>query len=253
MSFYGDYHTHTSASDGKGSMCDIIQAALARGLAEVAISDHGFSSPRIGALTIAKFKKQQEQLPALRDKYPKINILHSIEANILNYEGTLDIPMETRGELDILLAGFHLSAKPGFRDWYNFIYKGFRSKILKPSKEQIRRNTQALTNAVKHNEIDILAHPNSVLKTNIKDVAQACADYGTFFEVNVKHLDSLIPLLDDILATDVTLIANSDAHIPDRVGMFAKVQSFFVAHNIDLSRVANWERKPVFRSQQRRG
>ncbi len=252
MSFYGDYHTHTSASDGKGSMEDIVQAALARGLAEIAISDHGFSSPRVGALTYAKFQKQQQQLPKLRDKYPKIHILHSIEANILNYEGAIDVPEEIREQLDILIAGFHISARPPFKDWYNFIYKGFKSRLLKPSAEQIRKNTKALINLVKKNEIDILVHPNSVLKTNIKEVAQACADYGTFFEINVKHLNSLIPLLDDILATNVTLIANSDAHIPERVGMLAKVHSFFIEHNIELSRVANWNQKPSFRSQQRR-
>ncbi len=251
MGFYGDYHTHTSFSDGRGSMQDIIEAAISQGLREVAITDHGFSSPRVGALTYAKFEKQQKELPNLRKRYPEISILHSIEANILDYNGTIDLPKSVMDKLDITLAGFHLSARMRFKDWYDFIYKGFKSKFIAPSAEQKRRNTQALVNMIKRYDIDILVHPNSVLVTNIKEVAQACADYGTLFEINVKHLNSLIPLLEEILATDVVLIANSDAHLPERVGVLDKVHNFFVQHNIDLSRVANWEKRPIFRSQRR--
>ncbi|MGI6213102.1 MAG: PHP domain-containing protein [Christensenellales bacterium] len=251
MQLFGDYHTHTGYSDGRGSMEDVVRAAIACGLKEVTISDHSFTSPSIGALTVEKYKKQREQLPKLREKYPQISILHSVEANILNYEGTIDLPAEVMGELDIIIAGFHLSAWPGIKDWYSFIWKGVKSKFIAPSAAQRARNTAALINTIKKYDIDVLAHPDSVLRTDIKDVAKACADYGTLFEINVKHLDSLSPLLEDILSTDVTLIANTDAHYPERVGEFSKVRSFIAAHNIEPSRIANWESGPRFRSQRR--
>ena len=41
MRFYGDYHCHSVNSDGHSELKEIIQAAAARGLAEVAITDHG--------------------------------------------------------------------------------------------------------------------------------------------------------------------------------------------------------------------
>jgi len=42
MAFFGDYHTHTKFSHGKGSVEDNVRAAVAKGLKEVAITDHGF-------------------------------------------------------------------------------------------------------------------------------------------------------------------------------------------------------------------
>lgn len=251
MQFYGDYHTHTNYSDGRGSLEDNIKAAASVGLREIAISDHGFSSPGVGALTLTKFRKQQNELPILREKYPEVSILHTIECNILNYEGKIDLPEDIRDSLDIVIAGFHLSTWPGLRDWLAFIWKGAKSKFFSPSAEQVKRNTAALVNTVKNNALDILVHPNSVLQTNIKDVAQACADYGTLFEINIKHLDSLEPVLEDILSTKVGLIVNSDAHSPKHIGDFSKAQKLISLHNIASSRIANATGRPQFRTQRR--
>ena len=41
MAFFGDYHTHTTYSHGKGSVADNARAAAAVGLKEIAITDHG--------------------------------------------------------------------------------------------------------------------------------------------------------------------------------------------------------------------
>ncbi len=36
-----DYHTHTTYSDGKGTMEESVKAAVERGLKALAITDHG--------------------------------------------------------------------------------------------------------------------------------------------------------------------------------------------------------------------
>ena len=40
---YGDYHTHTTYTHGKGSIEDNVKCAIAKGLKEIAISEHSFS------------------------------------------------------------------------------------------------------------------------------------------------------------------------------------------------------------------
>ena len=42
MSFWGDYHTHTIYSHGKGTIEENVVRALKSGLKEIAITDHGF-------------------------------------------------------------------------------------------------------------------------------------------------------------------------------------------------------------------
>ena len=48
INFYGDYHTHSRYSDGRQSVDAIVEAAVSRGLLEVAITDHGPLAAVIG-------------------------------------------------------------------------------------------------------------------------------------------------------------------------------------------------------------
>ena len=41
MAFWGDYHTHTTYSHGKGSVADNAAVASSKGLKQLAITDHG--------------------------------------------------------------------------------------------------------------------------------------------------------------------------------------------------------------------
>ncbi|MFR6641738.1 MAG: PHP domain-containing protein [Christensenellales bacterium] len=42
MAYWGDYHTHTYYSHGKGTIEDNVRAAAEKGLKQIAITDHGF-------------------------------------------------------------------------------------------------------------------------------------------------------------------------------------------------------------------
>lgn len=44
MKVFGDYHMHTRASDGKGTVADKAARARELGLREIAIADHGCGS-----------------------------------------------------------------------------------------------------------------------------------------------------------------------------------------------------------------
>lgn len=49
MQLTGDYHTHTIYSHGKGTVLENALQAKARGLREIAITDHGFGQMAFGA------------------------------------------------------------------------------------------------------------------------------------------------------------------------------------------------------------
>ena len=44
MLLYGDYHTHTIYSHGKGDIIDNARVASKKGLKQLAITDHGFDN-----------------------------------------------------------------------------------------------------------------------------------------------------------------------------------------------------------------
>ena len=61
---YGDYHTHTTYTHGKGSIEDNVKCAIAKGLKEIAISEHSFSHMAYGVKrkTIPIMRAEIEEL-----------------------------------------------------------------------------------------------------------------------------------------------------------------------------------------------
>lgn len=73
------------------------------GLGEIAVTDHGFAST-IFHMTLRKWQKQKRQIANLKSK---VNVLHGIEANLVNEKGDIDAPCEVIKDADVLIVGFH--------------------------------------------------------------------------------------------------------------------------------------------------
>ncbi|HEV7640917.1 MAG TPA: DNA polymerase/3'-5' exonuclease PolX [Gaiellaceae bacterium] len=96
----GDLHTHTTWSDGKDSLEDMVAAAIARGYAYYAICDH---SQRLrGELLF----QQAEQIDALNELVAPFRILKGIEVNV-RPDGTLDVSEEELATRDWVVASVH--------------------------------------------------------------------------------------------------------------------------------------------------
>ena len=222
VKIYGDYHTHTYFSDGRRSVRENVEAAIKRGLNAVAISDHGFANPDRYSLTHKKASEQRLLIAEERSKHPEIAVFHAIEADILGLEGNIDMRPEDFENFDFVIAGFHRFATPRRpADFFTFYLPAYFSFAVKPSRDAIRRNTRAFTQMIKRYPVAIVAHLNDMVITDPKEVAKCAADYGTLLEINMKHIDIFGRALDGILATDVGLIANTDAHTPEKVGDFS--------------------------------
>ena len=248
MNFYGDYHTHSIYSDGKSDIEDNIKKAIDIGLKEIAITDHSFICANKNAMNLNGFFEQKTILPKLRKKYPEISVLHSMELNLANKEGNLEIEKELFHKLDIIVAGFHLSSMVNKKNW-NFAYKQIKGKLIKPNKQTIKSNTKFIVDFIRKNKIDILTHPGNEIFIDKKEVAKACGDYGTFYEINCKHFDVFEKDYKDLLSTNAIFIVNSDSHKIEDIGKFQEIEKFLTENNIEKSRIANWYKKPVFRSK----
>lgn len=248
--FYGDYHTHTLYSDGHTKPEDNIIQALKVGLNEIAFTDHGFNNPKRFALTREKFSRQSAQLEILRCKYDSLSILQGVEADLIGLEGKIDARKDEQHLFDVLNVGYHSMAHA--ENWKDFRWINFRTfmaiiRFAKPSAETIKRNTHAVIAAITKNPVDTLVHINHLFKVDCYEVAKAAADYGTYIELNGKHIITLPhDAFEKMLTTEAQFIVNSDAHRVFQIGSFGKVMSYIAKHDMDMSRIVNFGRRPEF-------
>lgn len=244
MEYYGDYHTHTKYSDGKGTIEQNIAAAVERGLKEIAITDHGFRNPV--CLKTRDLEKQAEEIELCRKKYPDIRILHGIEADLMNREGDIDLGEDLNLGLDLVIAGYHPFAVPySAKALLHIQLNTYFSAAFKPSKKTVVKNTDTAIKMLEKNKIDIYPHINHMFTVDIKALAEACESLGVFIELNMKHLNPA--LLDCLFSTSALFIADTDAHSPERVGDFSAIEPF-ISRGIDFDRIVNaGGKKPKFR------
>ncbi len=246
MQIFGDYHTHTLSSDGRSTEKQVVEAALACGLKEVAITDHGAGSVLCG-LTYKKFARQSSRIEKLSSN---VKVLHGVEANIIDEMGNIDIPERMIRECDLLVCGFHrlLRVRLAFKNPQHVFVNGWGSQ--KKREERKQKNTQAYVNALKKYPIDVVAHLNHRAIVDVKRVCEVAKECGAYVELNQKHLDVLEECAKDMIESGVCFVVASDAHSKNKVGKFDKVIDFVKKHEIPLCRVYGiGENEPKFKDK----
>lgn len=247
MYFFGDYHTHTLFSDSTNTVRGVLNAARKKGLKEVAITDHGFCNKWL-SLTPFKFRWQARRIEKIKKDFPDIRVLHGIEADIIDGNGTVDMLPDELMAVDILLVGFHrFTDSTSYKDYFRFvIYNGFLSNIFKPDKKRIDMNTQSYIEAIKNYPIDVITHLNHHAAVDVEKVCRVAAEYGTMIEINIKHFNLVEPYINILLASGCTFIVNSDAHKLKRIGDFSRAEEVIKKYDIPEDRIANLNKKPTF-------
>jgi DNA polymerase (family X) len=195
----GDLHAHTTWSDGRSSLEEMVEAAAELGLEYIAITDHSPSSRIANGLDIDRLELKIEEVEALRKKRGrrKPRVLMGAEVDILP-DGRLDYPDEVLARLDVVVA----SAHGAFR----------QSKS---------RMTGRLLDAVANPYVHIIGHPTTRLlgsrepvEFDFERIVEAAAEAGVALEVNGSpdRLD-----LNDLMARAASeagalLAIDSDAH-----------------------------------------
>lgn len=240
MRIIADYHTHTRYSHGKGTIRENVEAAIEKGLKAIGICDHGPGHYLYGVKR-EKIYQMRREVDKLNREYKEIEILLGVEANIIGFDGTIDVDEEIIEMLDILLLGFHYGVL--FKSIGDYLFMNVAnpvSKLLPIGRDRIiERNTEAIVKAIERYPIDIITHPGDKVKLNTKKVAEAAYAKGVALEINEKHNELSVENLKIALDTKVDFYINSDAHRPEEVGMVDEAINRIVEANIPLSRVKN--------------
>lgn len=193
----GDLHVHTSASDGRDNLRAMAQAARARGLSYLAVTDH---SPRVGithGLDAGRLARQADAIDEVNESLQGITLLKGVEVDILE-DGRLDLPDSVLRRLDLVVGAVH-------------------QHFDLPQERQ----TERLLRAMDHPHFSILAHPSGRLleerppcRFDLERVLRHARERGCFMELNAQpsRLD-----LDDHgcrMARDAGVLVSiaSDAH-----------------------------------------
>ncbi len=102
----GDVHMHTVETDGRNTIEEMAEAALERGYAYMAITDHSKNLAFANGLTDERALAHIEKIRAVGKKLKGIRIFAGIEVDILA-DGSLDLSDSVLEQMDIVIASVH--------------------------------------------------------------------------------------------------------------------------------------------------
>jgi DNA polymerase (family 10) len=195
----GDLHMHTTETDGRATLEEMVAAARERGYEYVAITDHSKALAMANGLDEARavaFARQVRELN--RDGMP-LRIFSGIECDILK-DGALDLADDALAELDLVIGSVH-------------------SHMNMEAAEM----TDRLLRALECPHLRVLGHPTGriLLQRDAypfdfdRVVAQAVRR-GVWLEINAspERLDLDGPLIRSARAKGARFTISTDAHHP---------------------------------------
>ncbi len=103
----GAFHNHTTASDGHGTLSEMVTAAEALGWDYLGIADHSKSSYQANGLDEERLAKQVAEIKALNASGKhRLHVFSGVECDILA-DGRLDYDDATLATLDYVVASVH--------------------------------------------------------------------------------------------------------------------------------------------------
>ena len=224
----GDLQMHTSATDGKGTIEDMVHAARALGYEYIAITDHSKRVTMALGLDAKRLREQWRTIDELnaQRRAGGFTILKSVELDILE-SGKLDLPDDVLAEADYVVATIHYG-------------------LTQSAKELTKR----LVGAAEHPWVDTIGHPTGrrvgkrePYAFDFDALCRACTATGCLLELN-GHPERMD--LPDTLATaakqhGVRLVLSTDSHQPNNL--------VFMKYAVDLARRAGLEAKDILNTR----
>src|SRR5260370_14866653 len=133
----GFVHCHSTWSDGKASIEEMVRAAQALGAEFITITDHSRAAHYANGLDPERLKRQWDEIAQVQERFPHFRTFRGSDVDILE-EGGLDWPDEILDELDVVICSVHQ-----------------RFKLDEP------RQTERIRRALQHPKCAIWGHPTA--------------------------------------------------------------------------------------------
>jgi putative hydrolase len=239
MGFVGDYHLHTNYSDGRATMREMVEAAMAKGLSEAAITEHGPRTIKSGVPNAATYLTIKKDAQLLNQELHKIKILVGAEASVTGVNGEIDVPSDIYQQLDLLLVGLHPYVWPHFSGLGLLVGNPLRHLSKSFYQKIVNTNTKALIEVMSRHPVDVIAHPGLVLPVDISELAKACAKTETLYEFNTGHFYQTAEEISLAAKEGVKFIINSDAHFPETVGELEQGLAVLAQAGVPSAQIVN--------------
>ncbi|HEY8132546.1 MAG TPA: DNA polymerase/3'-5' exonuclease PolX [Thermoanaerobaculia bacterium] len=102
----GTFHVHTTFSDGRNTVLEMLTAARKRGFQYVGLSDHSKSAFYAGGLSEEGLRQQQAEIARQESSVSPMRVFRGTEADILA-DGGIDYDAKTLTSFDFVIASIH--------------------------------------------------------------------------------------------------------------------------------------------------
>ncbi|HVR11991.1 MAG TPA: DNA polymerase/3'-5' exonuclease PolX [Thermoanaerobaculia bacterium] len=193
----GDLQMHSTWSDGRNTLEEMVAGCAAHGYEYMAITDHSKALAMVNGLDARRLKLQWLEIDAIRARHPEIHLLRAMEIDILA-DGTLDLEDEMLAGLDLVMVSIH-------------------SRFELPAEQQTARVLRAL----EHPQVNILAHPTGrkinrrkPIALDVEAVLARAAELGVAVEINASPARLDLKDTHAMLARELgcRIVISTDAH-----------------------------------------
>lgn len=216
---YCDYHIHTVQTDGHATVEEYIQAAIKKGLKEIAFTEHVRKST-------GWYDSFVKEVKNLKKKYKsKLTIFYGIEAKILDYDGNIDATEDMIHKSEIVLGSVHRYPR-GDGNYLNF------QELSCDNAAKIEFKLACAI--VKNPNVDVVAHPGGVFEKQfntifprkyLEEIIIIANHYGKAIEINSSYLKDPSSLFNLCSKLNPFVSLGSDAHNTMQLGNVIKLMN----------------------------
>jgi DNA polymerase (family X) len=193
----GDVHMHTVETDGKNTIEEMAEAAVARGYKYIAITDHSKNLAFANGLDDTRAVAHIQRIREANEKIDGITIFAGVEVDILA-DGDLDLSDDVLAQMDVVIASVH--------SVFN---------------QEPAKMTERLLKAIENPNTSIVGHPTGRLQLrrdayhfDMDAVLNAAAKHRVAMELNSypDRLDLNDVHLRQAKPRGVKIVINTDSH-----------------------------------------